>query len=124
MTTDMSAEIWIIAEFTPKEGKNDEFKEVANLFITTVQANEPGTLTYQFYFNKLQTKCLVLAQFRDSKAVLAHFKDVGGLVLKLIETAQLTRGELYGNVSTELRLVATPFGVNFFKPWGGFSRGS
>lgn len=118
----MSSEIWLIAEFTIKDGEIDAFKEVANMFITTVKMNEPDTLTYQLYFNDDQTKCLVLEQYCDSQAVLTHLKNVGALVLKLLKTAQLTRGEIYGNASAKLKLAATPFGAKFFKHWDGFVR--
>ena len=118
----MSSEVWLIAEFTIKDEKIDAFKDVANMFISTVQANEPDALTYQFYFNHNQTKCLVLEQYRDSQAVLTHLKNIGALALKLIETAELTRGEIYGNASTALKLAATPFGAKFFDHWGGFVR--
>ena len=118
----MNSEVWLIAEFTIKEGKIDAFKDVANMFITAVQVNEPGALTYQFYFNNKQTKCLVMEQYCDSKAVLTHLRNVGALVMKLLDTAQLTRGEIYGNASKELRVAATPFGVKFFQHWDGFVR--
>jgi len=118
----MTSEVWLIAEFTIKEGKLDAFKEIANQFITTVQANEPGALTYQLSFDHKQTKCLVLEQYRDSKAVLTHFKNAATLGLKLLGTAQLTRRELIGNVSNELKLAAVPFGISLFDPWGGFVR--
>lgn len=118
----MASEVWLIAEFTIKEGKLDAFKDIANKFITTVQENEPGALTYQLYFDHKQAKCLAIEQYRDSKAVLTHFKNAGALGLKLLGTAQLTRRELVGNVSNELKIAAIPFGVTFFKPWGGFVR--
>ena len=118
----MSPEVWLIAEFTIKDGKKEAFKDVANMFIAAVKAKEPDALTYQFYFNNDQTKCLVLEQYRDSKAVLIHLRNVGSLVLKLLDTAQLTRGEIYGNASNELKLAVAPFGVKVFKHWGGFVR--
>ena len=118
----MTSEIRIVGEFTINEGKTEAFKELIKTAIETVRSNEPDTLRYEFYFNEDETACYPLELFRNSQAVLTHLEDVGAIVSKLSEVAQITRVEIYGNASDELKQALAPFGAKFFKHWGGFTR--
>lgn len=45
-------------EFTIKEGKLEEYKKLIHDMCRAVEANEPDTLTYEFYLNRDETKCI------------------------------------------------------------------
>jgi hypothetical protein len=53
-------------EFTIKEGKLEEYKKLIHDMSRAVEANEPDTLTYEFYFNRDETKCIAHETYRNS----------------------------------------------------------
>ena len=118
----MNSKLWITGEFTMIDGKVETFKEIANTVIATVQSNEPDTLMYELHFSDDQTKCLALKQYRNSQAVLTHLENFVPMLPKIFETAQLTRTEIYGNASDELKQALASLGAKFFKHWSGFVR--
>lgn len=118
----MSRSIWMIGEFTLKEGQLDTVKTLLKTAIETVKANDPKVLDYKFFFNDDESKLYNIESYEDSEATLAHMEIIGDLFLKLIEAAPLTRGEIFGNVSDELARALAPSGPQFFKYWGGFTR--
>lgn len=47
------------AEFTMEEGKIDEYKKLVQDMSKMVEANESDTVSYRFYLNSDETKCIV-----------------------------------------------------------------
>jgi quinol monooxygenase YgiN len=114
---------WVV-EFAIKKGKLDAFKKLAEEFVARVKQNEPGAMSYQWYFNDDETKCIVSELYEDSKAILAHLEGstVSTLFPKLLETAQLIRFEVYGDPSEETKNVLTKFGAQNYHSFIGFTR--
>jgi quinol monooxygenase YgiN len=90
------------ALFKIKEGKLEEFKQFIPSLISAVKEKDPGTLTYDWYLNEDNMECVVLETYSDSQAVLAHSGNVGELLQKILEVADLSL-QLYGNPSEELK---------------------
>jgi hypothetical protein len=44
------------AEFVIEEGKIEEYKKLVQDMSRVVETNEPGTMNYQFYLNRDETK--------------------------------------------------------------------
>jgi quinol monooxygenase YgiN len=59
-----------------EEGRIEEYKKLAQEMSRIVEANEPDTITYQFFLNKSETKCIVHEAYVNSEAVLAHNNGV------------------------------------------------
>ncbi len=114
---------WVV-EFTIKEGKLDAFKKLAEEFVANVKKSEPGARSYQWYFNDDETKCIVSELYEDSKAILAHLEGstVSTLFPKLLETAQLTRFEVYGDPNEEAKNMLAKFGAQNYRSFTGFTR--
>lgn len=60
------------AEFIIKDGKIKEYKRLIRNMSKVVEANEPDTVGYRFYFDRAETKCIVHEMYANSKAVFAH----------------------------------------------------
>lgn len=60
------------AEFTFSEGKIKEYKKLIKEMSNLVEANEPETIDYQFYFDESETRCIVLETYRNPEAVFVH----------------------------------------------------
>ena len=94
-------QITATALFNIKEGKLKEFKQFIPILISAVKEKDPGTLTYDWYLNEDNMECVVMEIYADSQAVMAHSGNVGELLRKLLELADLSL-ELYGNPNQEL----------------------
>jgi len=66
-----------LVQMTIKDGGLETFKELANGYIASVEAGEPGTLTYQWWLDEENSKALLYENFTGSEALLIHLADVG-----------------------------------------------
>lgn len=69
-------QIHIRAEFTIEKGKIEEFKKLIQDMSRMVENSEPDTISYQFYLNRAETKCMVHETYTNSESVLAHINGV------------------------------------------------
>ena len=112
------------AEFTIEEGKIEEYKELVQDMSRAVEANEPDTIDYHFYLNRDdETKCIVHETYANSEAVLAHNTGVASQTIlpKIFSVSRISRFDVYGNPSEELRKVLTSFSPQFYNLFAGFS---
>ncbi len=111
-------------EFTIDEDKIDEFKKLIQEMARTVQENEPDTITYQFYLNKDNTKCIVHETYANSDAAFTHKNGLASKTIlpKIFAIAKINRFDSYGNPSEELQKVPASFGSTFYNLFTGFSR--
>ena len=111
-------------EFTINEGKREDFKKLIQEMARTVQETEPDTITYQFYLNKDNTKCIVHETYSNSDAALTHKNGVASKTIlpKIFEIAKINRFDAYGIPSEELQNVLTSIGSEMYNLFTGFSR--
>lgn len=114
--------IHIRAEVTIEEGKKEEYKKLIQDIIRAVEANEPGTINYQFYFDKSETECIIWETYANSEALLAHINGVASQTIlpKIHGVSKIIRLDVYGNPTEELQKVLS--GTQTFNLFAGFSR--
>ena len=112
------------AEFIINEGKKEEYKKLIQEMSRMVEANEPDTITYEFYLNKDETKCIVNETYANSEAALAHNDSAASQIIlpKICDVGKINRIEVYGNPSEELRKLLANFGAHTYNLFAGFSR--
>lgn len=112
------------AQFTIDEGKTEEFKGLIKEMSKTVQETEPDTITYQFYLNKDNTKCIVHETYVNSDAAFIHMNEIASKTIlpKIFEIAKINRFDTYGQPSEELQKILTGFGSQIYNLFTGFSR--
>jgi quinol monooxygenase YgiN len=112
------------AEFAIEEGKRADFKELIQEMARAVQENEPDTITYQFYLNKDNTKCIVHETYANSEAAFTHMNGVASKTIlpKVFEVAKINQFDAYGTPSEELQKGLTGFGSEIYNLFTGFSR--
>jgi quinol monooxygenase YgiN len=117
-------QIHLRAEFTIEEGKIEEFKKLVQDMSRVVEANEPDTINYQFYLNRVETKCIVHETYANSEAVLAHITGVASQTIlpKVFSVSRISRFDVYGKPSTELQNALTSFSPQTYNLFAGFSR--
>ena len=119
-------QIYFRAEFTIEEGKTGEYKKLVEDMSRMVEANEPGTLNYQFYIDESETKCIVNETYANSEAIFAHIAGVASQTIlpKIFMVSRISKHDVCGNPSKELQKVLTGFGSQTYIPLAGFNRGS
>ena len=96
-----NTEIQVSAILTIHDGKLAEFKKVAAQCLESVKEKDTGTLQYDWYYSKDQTKCVVRERYKNSQAIMEHSGNLGKVLGQLLSIADLSL-ELYGNPSQEL----------------------
>jgi quinol monooxygenase YgiN len=76
------------AEFIIPEGKTKEYKKLIKEMSKLVEANEPDTIGYQFYFDKSETRCIVHETYTNLEAVFAHIDGVASSTVKVNNICQ------------------------------------
>ena len=112
------------AEFTIQEGKIEEYKKLVQKMSRVVEANEPDTISYHFYLNRDETKCVVYETYANSEAVFAHNNGAASQTIlpNIFNVSKISKFEVYGNPSEELQKVLTSFSPQTYNLFTGFSR--
>jgi quinol monooxygenase YgiN len=112
------------AEFIVKDGKLKEYKKLVRNMSKVVEANEPDTVSYRFYFDRAETKCIVHEIYANSEAVFAHNNAFASQAIlpKISSVSRLSKFEVYGNPSKKLQKVLTSFSPDTYNLFTGFSR--
>jgi len=92
--------IFVRARFDARDGRQTEFEEVA-LALAAQAAEESGTLTYR-WFGPDNGSYIVIEQYADTTAALAHNERSADLLARVEGNAELISLELYGPLGHEL----------------------
>ena len=79
-------------------------------------------LVYEFFLGDEENKFHAIELFKDSDSVLQHMERCSEAIPQLMEVADLTRFEIYGDATQALRDAVAPFGAKIFPCWSGFTR--
>ncbi|MEV4352329.1 antibiotic biosynthesis monooxygenase family protein [Actinoplanes sp. NPDC049596] len=93
--------IFVRARFTARDGRGAEFEQIVAA-LTARAAEESGTLTYR-WFGPVDSEYLVLEQYADTPAALAHNAQSADLLARVDEVALMVSAELYGPLGPELQ---------------------
>ncbi|MCV7193101.1 putative quinol monooxygenase [Mycolicibacterium brumae] len=95
-------EIMIIATFPTLTDENrGEFTKRADEAIALAQ-NEPGTMRYDWHFPEDKSRWVVVEQYIDSDAVLAHLANQGAGIAGLAKLAGGLNLQVFGDLSPQL----------------------
>lgn len=105
------------------EGKLGDFESTAQEMIERSQ-KEPGTLGYDWFLSADRTRCRIVEHFEGASAALAHLNGpvVQDMVPKMLESAAITRFEVYGDPGQQAAQILSKIGAEMFQPWRGMSR--
>jgi hydroxylamine reductase (hybrid-cluster protein) len=118
----MTKEIQYTLEWTIKSGGLEAFKELVNTVIKLVHDNEPEMKGYQWYFNDDESKCYTAEWQTSSESLMAHLQNVGEVLPKLLQHADITRFEVFGDPSPQALEAVKGLGAVIFKYFNGFTR--
>lgn len=109
-------------ELTVIHSQLDTFKRLAREMNAIVKKDEPRTLNCQWFFHEGDDKWYLTEMFADSDAFLKHLEDVGPQLEEILAIAEVSRFEVFGELSHAAKSVIASFGVKYFTLWDGVSR--
>ena len=118
----MTNEIQYTVEWTIKSGGLESFKELANKVIKLVHDNEPEMKGYQWYFNADQSKCYTAEWQTSSESLLVHLQNIGEVLPQVLQFADITRFEVFGNLNPQALEAVQGLGAVVFNYFDGFTR--
>jgi quinol monooxygenase YgiN len=105
-----------IAHLKIYSGRLEEFKRLQAECIESVRTKDTGTLQYDWYFSNEFEECLVVERYRDSKALLEHFANLGDTMAALFKCCSGS-GEICGVPSPELMKALEGSPVRIYSPY-------
>ena len=109
-------------ELTVEHSQVDQFKKLAKEMNTIVRYNEPETIQCQWFFHEGDDKWYLTEMFANSDAFLKHLEDAGPKLEEILEIAELSRFEVFGELCHSAKAVIAGFGVKYFTLWDGVTR--
>ena len=119
----MSEQVSWVLELTVQPEHKDAFSGLVEEMVRATEANEPGTLDYQWSTDADGGTCQIYERYADSAAVLAHLANFGeNFAGRFMEILAPTRFVVYGSPSQEVIEALAPFQPTYMQSVGGFSR--
>ena len=100
-----------------RDGRLGDFRSLMEEMVESTRS-EPGTRAYEWFLSEDGAKCYILELYRDSQALSSHLANIRDLYAPLFELAQITRIEVFGAASEEVKQAHIP-GTVFHDYWAG-----
>ena len=115
----MPGEISVLVAFDVAAGKAAQMKAICDEAVATARTKDPGTLSFDHYFNAEERVLITLESHKDSESLLAHIQNATETVAPAGEITAITRLEIYGEVSEVVKDVCRPFNPTYYTRYTG-----
>ena len=88
---------------TVKDGRLDDFKQIAEDWSVYHQQERPDILSYEWFFSPDETQCQVMELYESSEAMLATMEQVSESEEKPDYPYEMDKLEVLGNISNALK---------------------
>ncbi|MEU2431009.1 antibiotic biosynthesis monooxygenase family protein [Streptomyces sp. NPDC007861] len=95
--------IFVRARFDIRDSQQQADFEALALALRDRAAEEPGTLTYRWFSAGDEGSYLVLEEYADDDAAMAHNERAADLLARVGQCAEMVYAEIYGDVGPRLR---------------------
>lgn len=104
------------------DGKADAFLEISRRGLEIVRSREPGTLSFNPYFNDDRSVAISLETYADSEAVLAHIENARADIRLVEDIAAVVKTEVFGDVCEKVKHTFEAFNARIYRPSSEFAR--
>ncbi len=119
----MSNHVYWMLELEILAGQDDEFETLMAEMVSATEANEPGTLNYEWSRSTDGKACHIYERYVDSAAVLTHLGIFGErFAERFLKVVKPVRLVIYGQPSAEVKVALAGFGPTYMESAAGFSR--
>ncbi|WP_051772464.1 putative quinol monooxygenase [Saccharothrix sp. NRRL B-16314] len=94
--------ILVRVEVHVPDSQRDDFRALAGELTTAIQ-DEPGTIRYGWFSGADPSTFVLIEEFTDEGAALAHNHNCGALLEKIATVSTVTRNDVYGTLSDGMR---------------------
>ena len=119
----MKGDVSWVLELDLQAGRESDFRALMAEMIAATQANEPGTLNYEWSTSADGQRCHIYERYADSAAVMTHLGTFGEkFAARFLEVLKPARFVVYGTPSAAVRNALAGFNPVYMEGAGGFSR--
>ncbi len=119
----MSGNVHWVLEVAIKDGELGNFKTLMAEMVEATQANEPGTLNYEWFISQDEKTCHIYERYADSDATRVHLgsfaEHFAGRFMGMATPGKFT---LYGDPDDQIREALKGMGAIEMAQIGGFVR--
>lgn len=114
--------IWTL-DMQVAAGRQAELRALMHEMATATEANEPGTLDYEWSLSEDGSTCHLFERYEDCAAAEIHIATFGEkYAARFMDLLTPTRVILYGSPNAAVRAALAPMGAVYLPPAAGFSR--
>lgn len=119
----MSKHVYWLLALSIKEGELENLKSIMAEMVEATQANEAGTLSYEWSVSGDGKTCFIFERYADSAAVMIHLNTFGEKFSeRMFRTVEVQSFRYYGSPNDEVKETLGGFGAVFHESIGGFTR--
>ncbi len=119
----MSNYVYWVLDLEIRDGKLEALKTLMKEMVDATQANEPGTLNYEWTIGGDNKRLALFERYADSESAVIHIKGfIKNFAPRFMDCLEVKKWITYGNASDELKKILSGMGARFMSPFGGFSR--
>ena len=119
----MSGHIAWLLELDVQPGKENDFQSLMAEMVQATNADEPGTIAYEWSTSEDGKQCHIYERYADSAAVMAHLGNFGSkFAERFLAALKPVRFVVYGSPSEDVREALAGFGPVYMDSADGFVR--
>jgi quinol monooxygenase YgiN len=99
----MSDSVFFVVELEVKPGQVDELQSVMEEMAAVTQADEPGTLNYEWFLTDDGSACYIFERYADAEAGVVHSRTFPPELSQRAMAFRPTRLTAYGSLSEAIR---------------------
>ncbi len=106
-----------------REGQGDTFRALMAEMVAATEANEPGTIAYEWNLSPDGKVCHLYERYTDSAAAMIHIGTFGARYAeRFMAVLEPTGCSVYGSPNAEIKAALAGLGPTYLEPAAGFSR--
>ena len=119
----MNTHVWWILEVRVGEGQESDFRALMAEMVAATEANEPGTLGYEWSTSADGGLCHIYERYVDCEAVMTHLTTFGDKYAeRFAQVVEPFRTVVYGSPDAAVKEALADLNPIYMQPAAGFSR--
>ena len=119
----MNSNVYWMLELEVQPGRDNDFRALMKEMVSATQANESGTLNYEWSTSADGKVCHIYERYLDSAATLTHLRTFGEkFAARFLQVLKPVRFVVYGSPSPAVKDALAGFSPIYMQAVGGFSR--
>ena len=114
--------IRVAVHLSVRPGELDPFRKMVDELTNSVEAEEPGTRSYEWFLSDDGADCYLTEVYADSDGLMAHLAHIGPALGPLLAIAPTSEVLVFGSVNAQAKEALEGFGARLVPRVAGFAR--